>query len=201
MELKNIHIAKYHRRRNKKRNKDIIVSDNIRKFNRQNSNDEELSQSFSLYSSIIENTKSNLSAGRRYAFALIQPNRNWILSAEKESDCKKWVALFNKLVQGKHVFSGYLIKRGKNIKSWKKRFFVLFENKVLNYYHNKNIDDKGALIGDIDLRHTMWLRMFGNIDNEFKSIPNIDDFFNNKPPMNSKRRSVSILNRRKHKKK
>ncbi len=24
----------------------------------------------------------------------------------------------------------YLVKRGKNIKSWKKRYFVLFENKV-----------------------------------------------------------------------
>ena len=138
-----------------------------------------------------KDTKSDLSADRRYSFALIQPDRNWILSAETESQCKKWMALFDKLVQGKQSYKGYLIKRGKNIKSWKKRYFVLFENKVLNYYNSENITDKGTLIGDIDLRHAMWLRMCNQ--NEFKI--KVNDYFdgNNKQKASKKKRKSLTL--------
>jgi len=198
-------------RKKRKRNNhsDIIVSDHIRKFNRDRtrSASDDFSQSIrsrnseaerSLYNRILQDTRKDLSADRRYCFALIQPDRNWILSAETESDCKKWMALFDKLVQGKQSFKGYLVKRGKNIKSWKKRYFVLFENRCLNYYSNENIKEKGSLIGDIDLRHAMWLRLCN--DDEFNIKSN--DYFGNgnqSKKKKKKRRSLIMLrNNHKH---
>ena len=167
-------LKKYRKKRPKNVNRDIIVSDDLRRGTRSAVSPTTRRLEKSAYDEVLEgSTTSDLTADRRFAFALIQPNRNWILSAESEPQCKQWVALFSKLVQGKAVHRGYLVKRGKNVKNWKKRYFVLFENKVLNYYHSLNIQDKGALIGDIDLRHTMWLRSCG--DDEYAL--NVADYF------------------------
>jgi len=177
-------------------NRDVIVCDDLRGAHGGVASPRTRRLNEGAYDRIMEGSSaSDLTADRRFAFALIQPNRDWILSAESESQCKQWVALFSKLVQGRPVHRGYLVKRGKNVKSWKKRYFVLFENKVLNYYHTLNIGDKGALIGDIDLRHSMWLQKCD--DHEYSHELNVCDFFGGDDRPMTKRRSKSILSRSK----
>lgn len=121
-----------------------IVSTQIKKLN---VNDEEYDvkfghrrsseklDEFNVFQTIIQQQTLHLTSMKRYAFALVSEKRNWILSAENENECREWLCLLVKLVQGKKVFSGYLVKRGAKIHSWKRRFIILFENRVLNYFH------------------------------------------------------------------
>jgi len=185
-------------KKKKQENRDIIVSDHIKKLHREQHRDSSRSQldspltphdshgKNSVYQKILHEQHSDLTADRYFSFALIEPTRNWILSAETERECSQWMNIFNKLVQGKTAYSGYLVKRGKNVKSWKKRWFVLFENKLLNYYQHSNITEKGCLIGDIDMRHAMWMRICHA--NEFKL--NVADFFDVDEQQSSSKRSV-----------
>ena len=76
-----------------------------------------------------------------------------------------------------------MIKQGKKVKNYKKRFCVLHENKVLNYYKDCETME---LQGDIDLRHIYWLRKCSKDDEkELKSANydfNSNKFSSNSPP-------------------
>ncbi|ETO33703.1 hypothetical protein RFI_03399, partial [Reticulomyxa filosa] len=53
----------------------------------------------------------------------------------------------------------------KFLHSWKKRYFVLFEHKILNYYTtHENMTDSG-LLGTLDLRRALWLQKRTQINN------------------------------------
>ena len=62
---------------------------------------------------------------------------------------------------------------------------------MLNYYQTDAVRDKGCLIGDIDLRHSMWLRICG--DDEYAL--NVADYFDTASSRSG--RSKSILSRSK----
>merc|ERR1719242_1771094 len=133
---------------------------------------------FHVFRAVMDDTRLGLSCNRRYSFSLIHPNREYILSAETGEELKEWISIFNKLTQGKPLYSGYLALRddkatkkkrseshstsGSDTKRdtmWNTKFFILFENKVLNYYRDHNeVSDGTACEFDIDLRHVMWLR-------------------------------------------
>lgn len=112
---------------------------------------------FNIFKSVMDDTRLGLRCNRRYSFSLIHPNREYILSAEHNQELKEWISIFNKLVQGKPLYSGYLALQCDS--KWSRKFFILFENKVLNYYRDHNeVSDGTACEFDIDLRHVMWLR-------------------------------------------
>ncbi|ETO32484.1 hypothetical protein RFI_04632 [Reticulomyxa filosa] len=111
-----------------------------------------------------------------------QSQRLWVLSAENEEECKQWMALCSKLCQGRvvhkfcllsfvfcpwdnlfvhlHIIFGYLQKQGDKVPSWKRRYFVLFKNKILNYYGSHDNTTDNGVVGDIDLRRALWLREY-----------------------------------------
>ena len=48
-----------------------------------------------------------------------------------------WIDYIRSLVFGNTIFQGWLIKRGDTFKTWKKRYFVLSDTKLLRYYEDE----------------------------------------------------------------
>ncbi len=107
---------------------------------------------------------------------LHHPNRMWMLAAETDGDCLSWMRVVDELCQGHQVYSGYLTKRGEKFHTWRRRFFILFSRKVLNYYYD-HTDLRNGLVGQIDLKRAMWLRIWRELLNSlWKSPPNYGHF-------------------------
>ena len=81
-----------------------------------------------------------------YTFILCTLGRDYVLSAPNSTDFIAWIELLNKYIFAKSVFDGHLDILQKN--EWKKRYFVLDENKQLKYYKHKN---KKEFVGSIPL--------------------------------------------------
>ena len=56
-------------------------------------------------------------------------------------------------INAKILYSGVLMKKGEYHKGWKERWFVLFDNRQLSYYHNREeFQDSKRPINSIDLK-------------------------------------------------
>jgi len=79
---------------------------------------------------------------------LDQKGRLWQLEAPDELEAQNWHQVIQWQIHGKVIHEGFMIKRGAKVKSWKRRYFVLRDTKILDYYD----DDKlTKLIGKIEL--------------------------------------------------
>ncbi|EGD77016.1 hypothetical protein PTSG_07358 [Salpingoeca rosetta] len=88
---------------------------------------------------VTERTKD----ARPLTFELrMHSKRNYIFSAESESDLDKWVSFIDGLIT-KSQKSGFLYKRGGINRAWKSRWFVLRDAKLL-YYAQKNATGTAA---------------------------------------------------------
>ena len=53
----------------------------------------------------------------------------------------------NNLIFGKKLFAGWLVKQGSKNKSWKKRWFVVYDNNEIRYYEtNRKTSAKGSIM-------------------------------------------------------
>ena len=87
-------------------------------------------------------------------FELTLLHCNYYLKCEtNEFEFNKWYTIFNNYIKNRSNAtikrSGYIIKQGNmNKRSWKKRYFVLFSNKLLKYYESSNEFKKDKTIYD-----------------------------------------------------
>lgn len=102
---------------------------------------------FHAFQRIMNDTKLGLKCNRRYSFALISKERDFILSAESNEDLKEWMIAFNKLCQGQQVFDGHFANHDE-------KYFVLHRNKVLNVYKSR---ESMKIEQDYDLRNVLYL--------------------------------------------
>eukprot|EP00485_Elphidium_margaritaceum_P001693 CAMPEP_0202693150 /NCGR_PEP_ID=MMETSP1385-20130828/7347_1 /ASSEMBLY_ACC=CAM_ASM_000861 /TAXON_ID=933848 /ORGANISM="Elphidium margaritaceum" /LENGTH=797 /DNA_ID=CAMNT_0049348795 /DNA_START=19 /DNA_END=2412 /DNA_ORIENTATION=- len=125
---------------------------------------------YEAFTAILKDTKLGLRSDRRYSFVLISKGRDFMLAAESSEQLKDWIVIFNKLCQGTPIYDGYFNNHAH-------RFFVLYQNKVLNCYKSQeNLES----IQDLDLRHILYL-LFDQQQNKLQiAIPNADKAAENK---------------------
>jgi len=77
-----------------------------------------------------------------------QKGRLWRLEAAAELEAWHWHQVIQWKIQGKVLLVGFMTKRGAKIKSWKRRYFVLRDTKILDYYEDES---QQKLLGKIEL--------------------------------------------------
>lgn len=71
--------------------------------------------------------------------------RRYIIQADTQVICKKWVDAINEQIKLKSaIMEGFLIKKGGTIKNWKRRYFRLTPIS-LEYYVDKNVRKEESL--------------------------------------------------------
>merc|ERR1719204_603670 len=93
------------------------------------------SDKFGVFQAVSGDTPLGQCSDRKYSFSLRTPGRDYILSAENGEALKEWASIISGLSRGSPIHSGYLALRDQE-KEWSTRFFILFRNKVLNYYRS-----------------------------------------------------------------
>merc|ERR1712228_560604 len=58
----------------------------------------------------------------------------------------EWIDKLEKSIFGGRLYEGYLTKRGAYRKSWKKRWFVIYDTQEMRYYDDQNREDPKGLI-------------------------------------------------------
>jgi len=74
--------------------------------------------------------------------------RLWQLEAADELEAQNWHQVIQWQIHGKVLHEGFMTKRGAKIKSWKRRYFILRDTKILDYYED---DSQKKLLGKIEL--------------------------------------------------
>ncbi|ETO29060.1 arfGTPase-activating protein [Reticulomyxa filosa] len=95
-----------------------------------------------------DKTKELLAAqiDKEYAFAIATSKRTYVLCAKDTLDLFNWRNAIEKATFGGRLFQGWLIKRGAMRKSWKKRWFVIFDTHEMRYFDNQqNMQPIGSI--------------------------------------------------------
>mmetsp|Transcript_41731 Transcript_41731/g.67118 ORF Transcript_41731/g.67118 Transcript_41731/m.67118 type:complete len:445 (-) Transcript_41731:253-1587(-) len=97
------------------------------------------------YIQVLDNDKDD----RSYLMHLVTSSRTYKLSANDGDSLLKWLhTLHQHLYQG-IKYEGSLEKKGEVNKAFKRRYFVLYDNKLLKYYSN---EERETMHGFIDLK-------------------------------------------------
>ena len=101
----------------------------------------------------------------KYTFCMETVSKDkFILGCDDEDILDQWMKHLTVYIFGEIIHSGTMIKRGYNLKNWKKRWFTLSSNwRELRYYENKYIS-RDTYKGKIDLHKVNILR-YGDKDN------------------------------------
>eukprot|EP01083_Nonionella_stella_P135401 411918_1 len=81
-------------------------------------------------------------------------------------------------INAKILYSGVLMKKGEYHKSWKERWFVLFDNRQCAYYHTRDdFQDSKRPINTIDLKQVTAIQpvnksMYNDLKNNQETKPN-----------------------------
>ena len=88
---------------------------------------------------IITKNTTTKKSDREYTFQLITSSRTYTLSCNHDKQFKKWSNYIKQFVYGKNIHKGYLFKLGAKRKTWKKRYFVLYDTKKYYIMKMKNV--------------------------------------------------------------
>ncbi|ETO16329.1 hypothetical protein RFI_21024 [Reticulomyxa filosa] len=82
-----------------------------------------------------------------FAFAIVTAKRTFVLCAKDSTDLEGWRYAIENATFGGRLFQGWLTKRGEKRKSWKKRWFVIFDTHEMRYYDNEhNMQSMGVIL-------------------------------------------------------
>jgi len=91
----------------------------------------------------------------KFVFELVTQGRTYILACEKKVDLDQWEQHLTRMIFGSVIHSGWLIKKGDRIASWRKRWFTLSDLKELRYYEDET---QKQFKGTIDLKDVSIIR-------------------------------------------
>ena len=83
---------------------------------------------------------------KKYGFEIVTPSRIYVLAADNESSLYGWLKALEEVTFGSRLHQGWMIKRGNMRKSWRKRWFVVFDNHEMRYYENESMIQPRGLI-------------------------------------------------------
>jgi len=71
-----------------------------------------------------------------FAFELVTPKRNWVFSVADADIFQEWMSVLRDLCFGKKIHGGFLRKQGEKYKTWRQRYFALYDCNELRYYED-----------------------------------------------------------------
>eukprot|EP01084_Bolivina_argentea_P149731 261537_1 len=84
---------------------------------------------------------------RYFCFELATKFRTYLLCCDDALHFNDWIMHLNNAVFGKKLYKGWFIKQGAKTKSWRKRWFVVYDTLEMRYYENqKGNNPKGAIM-------------------------------------------------------
>eukprot|EP01084_Bolivina_argentea_P176683 305699_1 len=89
---------------------------------------------------------ASVKCDRPYSFELLTAKRTYLLSCWNLKELNKWIDNFEKSIFGGRLYNGWLIKRGAYRKSWKKRWFVIYDTQEMRYYDDESRKEAKGLI-------------------------------------------------------
>eukprot|EP01084_Bolivina_argentea_P159270 277406_1 len=72
-----------------------------------------------------------------FPFEIVTPTRTYLLCCLDAYSFNDWLEYLRNVTFGKRIYGGWLNKQGKNNKSWRKRWFVIFDTREIRYYDNE----------------------------------------------------------------
>merc|ERR1712228_836902 len=84
-----------------------------------------------------------------FPFEIVTPSRTYLLCSIDAYSFNDWLEHLQNITFGKKIYGGWLTKQGSKNKSWKKRWFVIFDTREIRYYESdKTKIEKGSIILD-----------------------------------------------------
>lgn len=81
-----------------------------------------------------------------YGFELVTNKRVWIFSCDDSGIFKQWMDNLRDSCFGKALHSGYLRKTGQKYKTWRRRFFIIYDLNEIRYFEDKSLKiEKGKI--------------------------------------------------------
>eukprot|EP01084_Bolivina_argentea_P259723 438343_1 len=85
-----------------------------------------------------------------HQFDVITPSKTWTLSTNNISSktlINEWITHLKESAFGNILFAGWLYKRGGKVQTWKHRYFILSDTKILRYYEDSECTKyKGSVL-------------------------------------------------------
>lgn len=82
----------------------------------------------------------------QHTFEITTKDRTYVLSAADPQSMNRWLDYIRSCVFGNVIHRGWLTKQGEVVKSWKRRWFVLTDTKLLRYFEDEQQTKfKGAI--------------------------------------------------------
>ena len=84
-----------------------------------------------------------------FPFEIVTPSRTYLLCSIDAYSFNDWLEHLQNITFGKKIYGGWLTKQGSKNKSWKKRWFVIYDTREIRYYESdKTKIEKGSIILD-----------------------------------------------------
>ena len=68
------------------------------------------------------------------------------MACNNSTELNEWIDYLEKSIFGGRLYQGWLIKRGAYRKSWKKRWFVIYDTQEMRYYDDESRKEPKGLI-------------------------------------------------------
>eukprot|EP01083_Nonionella_stella_P158206 514641_1 len=82
-----------------------------------------------------------------FSFELVSPKRTYTLCCEHAASFNEWIDNLESAVFGKKLFTGWMTKQGHTRKTWKRRWFIIFDTCEMRYYvDDKREEPKGSVL-------------------------------------------------------
>lgn len=94
-----------------------------------------LSMVISINESKVKNEDNDKNA-YKHVFEMVTKDRTYQLAAEDIKSMNTWMDYIRSSVFGTKIHEGWLTKQGDFVKSWKRRYFVLTDTKLLRYFED-----------------------------------------------------------------
>jgi hypothetical protein len=87
-----------------------------------------------------------LALNRQFTFELSTKKRKYQLCTNDAAAFNEWLVQIEAITFGQKVFKGWMNKRGDGVKTWKRRWFVIYDTKEMRYYEDRQRSQpKGAI--------------------------------------------------------
>ena len=91
----------------------------------------------------------NIRFKAEFPFEIVTPARTYLLCCLDAYSFNDWIEHLRTVTFGKKIYGGWLTKQGSKNKSWKKRWFVIFDTREIRYYETERAaQEKGSIILD-----------------------------------------------------